>query len=75
MTLKALAKKHRVPYSTIAGWLERDVVKIKKRRSRSGAEIELNDDEIADIETVIILRKKGFPIQRRWTRAYLTGEI
>lgn len=63
-TLKALAKKHKIPYSTVAGWIERGLIEPQERTGRSGSAVVLNDKNIKEIENLIRLRKGGLSLQR-----------
>jgi DNA-binding transcriptional MerR regulator len=63
-TLKELARKNRVPYSTLAGWVERGLIEAHVRTGRSGSTVVLNDKNIKEIENLIRLRKQGLSLQR-----------
>lgn len=64
VTLKGLAKKYSVPYSTLAGWIERELIEIHGRTGRSGSRVILNAKNIKEIENLIRLRKGGLSLQR-----------
>lgn len=63
-TLRDLAKKYAVPYSTLAGWIERELIEPQERTGRSGSTIILNDKNVKEIENLIRLRKGGLSLQR-----------
>lgn len=63
-TLRALARKYAVPYSTLAGWIERDLIEAHDRTGRSGSPVMLNDKNVKEIENLIRLRKGGLSLQR-----------
>jgi DNA-binding transcriptional MerR regulator len=64
LTLKALAKRHSIPYSTLAGWIERELIDTHRRTGRSGAAVILNEKNIKELENLIRLRKGGLSLQR-----------
>jgi hypothetical protein len=64
MTLKTLARDERVPYSTLAGWIERGLVKASHRSGKSGSAVLLNDKNIVELRNLIRLRKGGLSLQR-----------
>src|SRR5215470_4617611 len=64
LTLKGLAKKHRIPYSTLAGWIERGLIEPQQRTGRSGATVILDEKNINELENLIRLRKGGLSLQR-----------
>lgn len=64
LTLKALAKQHSIPYSTLAGWIERELIDTHRRTGRSGAAVILNGKNIKELENLIRLRKGGLSLQR-----------
>jgi DNA-binding transcriptional MerR regulator len=63
-TLKELAKKHKVAYSTLAGWIERGLIEAHGRTGHSGAAVILNEKNVNEIENLIRLRKQGLSLQR-----------
>ena len=63
-TLRTLARKYTVPYSTLAGWIERDLIEAHGRTGRSGSPVVLNDKNVKEIENLIRLRKGGLSLQR-----------
>src|ERR1051326_3144514 len=63
MTLKQLAKKHHFPYSTLASWIERELIEVR-RTGMSGSRVILNDKNITELENLINLRKGGLSLQR-----------
>jgi DNA-binding transcriptional MerR regulator len=63
-TLKELAKKNKVAYSTLAGWIERGLIEAHARTGRSGAVVVLDDKNVKEIENLIRLRKQGLSLQR-----------
>lgn len=64
LTLRDLAKRYEVPYSTLAGWFERGLIEAHERTGRSGSAIILNEKNIKEIENLIRLRKGGLSLQR-----------
>jgi DNA-binding transcriptional MerR regulator len=64
LTLKDLAKKHKIPYSTIAGWIERGLIEAPGRTGRSGSAVVLDEKKIKELENLIRLRKGGLSLQR-----------
>jgi len=64
LTLKALAKRHSIPYSTLAGWIERGLIEIHGRTGRSGSAVTLNEKNVKELENLIRLRKGGLSLQR-----------
>jgi DNA-binding transcriptional MerR regulator len=64
VTLKDLAKRHKIPYSTLAGWIERELIEPQERTGRSGSAVILDEKNIREIENLIRLRKGGLPLQR-----------
>ncbi len=63
-TLKDLAKRHEVPYSTLAGWIERGLIEAHVRTGQSGSAILLNEKNVKELENLIRLRKGGLSLQR-----------
>jgi DNA-binding transcriptional MerR regulator len=63
-TLKELAKRNKVPYSTLAGWIERGLIEAHARTGRSGSTVILDDKNVKEIENFIRLRKQGLSLQR-----------
>ncbi len=64
LTLKDLAKRHNVPYSTLAGWIERELIEAHVRTGRCGSAIILNEKNLTELENLIRLRKGGLSLQR-----------
>jgi DNA-binding transcriptional MerR regulator len=64
MTLKNLAKKHKIPYSSLARWVEQGLIEPQGRTGRSGSVVVLNEKNIREIENLIRLRQGGLPMQR-----------
>lgn len=64
LTLKTLARKHRVPYSTLAGWIERGLIEAHGRTGRSGSVVVLDEKNVKELENLIRLRKGGLSLQR-----------
>jgi hypothetical protein len=64
ITLRDLAQKYSVPYSTLAGWIERELIEAHGRTGRSGSPVILNDKNVKEIENLIRLRKGGLSLQR-----------
>lgn len=63
-TLRDLAKRYDVPYSTLAGWIERELIQAEGRTGRSGSAVILNEKNVQEIENLIRLRKGGLSLQR-----------
>ena len=63
-SLKALAARHRVPYRTLARWVEEGIVEPEHRAGRPGVDIVLSDKNIVELENLIRLRKGGLSLQR-----------
>jgi DNA-binding transcriptional MerR regulator len=64
MTLKDLAKKHKIPYSSLARWVKQGLIEPQGRTGRSGSVVVLNEKNIREIENLIRLRHGGLPMQR-----------
>src|SRR5215510_3531774 len=64
LTLKNLAKKHKIPYSSLARWVEQGLIEPQGRTGRSGSVVVLNEKNIREIENLIRLRQGGLPMQR-----------
>jgi len=64
LTLKDLAKQHNIPYSTLAGWIERGLIQPQERTGRSGAIVILDEKNVNELENLIRLRKGGLSLQR-----------
>jgi DNA-binding transcriptional MerR regulator len=64
LTLKDLAKKHKIPYSSLARWVDQGLIEPQGRTGRSGSVIILNEKNVREIENLIRLRKGGLSLQR-----------
>src|SRR5262245_19592368 len=64
LTLKDLTRKHKIPYSTLARWVEQGFIEPQGRTGRSGSVVVLNEKNIKELENLIRLRKGGLPLQR-----------
>ena len=64
LTLKGLAKKHKIPYSSLARWIDQGLIEPQARTGRSGSVIVLNEKNVREIENLIRLRKGGLSLQR-----------
>ena|SRR5690242_13570589 len=64
VTLRDLAKRHKVPYSTLAGWISRELITPHTRTGRSGSVVILSDKNEKELENLIRLRKGGLSLQR-----------
>jgi len=64
LTLKDLAKQYAVPYSTLAGWIERELIEAHVRTGRSGSAVIVNEKNVKELENLIRLRKGGLSLQR-----------
>jgi DNA-binding transcriptional MerR regulator len=62
--LTSLAAKTRVPYRTLARWVEDGIVKPEKRTGRPGVDIVLSEKNILELENLIRLRSGGLSLQR-----------
>ena len=62
--LPALARGLRETYSTLAGWIERELIDTHRRTGRSGTAVILNGKNIKELENLIRLRKGGLSLQR-----------
>jgi len=62
--LKQLAREQKVPYSTLAGWIQRGLVDVRGRTGKSGAAVRLGEREIAELENLARLRRGGLSLQR-----------
>src|SRR5260370_26028089 len=63
-SLKEIAKQEKVPYSTLAGWIERGLIEPSHRTGKSGAPVVLNDKNVIEFKNLIRLRKGGLSLQR-----------
>ncbi len=63
-TLKALAAKHRVPYRTLARWVEEGIIEPEHRAGRPGVDIVLSTKNVVEFENLIRLRSGGLSLQR-----------
>lgn len=64
VTLTVLAAKHRIPYRTLARWIESGIVVPERRAGRPGVDIVLSEKNVVELENLIRLRKGGLPLQR-----------
>lgn len=64
LTLKELAQQEKVPYSTVAGWIERGLIAPSHRIGKSGAAVLLDDKNVVELKNLIRLRKGGLSLQR-----------
>ncbi len=62
--LKQIAKEQRVPYSTLASWIERGLIEPSRRTGKSGAAVVLDDKNVVELSNLIRLRKGGLSLQR-----------
>jgi DNA-binding transcriptional MerR regulator len=62
--LKEIAKQEQVPYSTLAGWIQRGLIEPSHRTGKSGAAVLLDDKNVVEFKNLIRLRKGGLPLQR-----------
>lgn len=63
-SLKTLAREESVPYSTLAGWIERGLIEPSHRTGKSGAIVVLDDKNVTEFRNLIRLRKGGLSLQR-----------
>jgi len=63
-TLKEIAREQKIPYSTMAGWIERGLVEVPGRTGKSGALVYLGAREIAELQNLARLRRGGLSLQR-----------
>ena len=64
ITLKELARREKVPYSTLAGWIERGLVEASHRTGKSGTPVVLSHKNLVELRNLIRLRKGGLSLQR-----------
>jgi DNA-binding transcriptional MerR regulator len=64
VTLKELARQEKIPYSTVAGWIERGLVEPIRRTGKSGAAVVLDGKNVVELKNLISLRKGGLSLQR-----------
>ena len=64
VNLKDLANRYGVPYSTLAGWIERGLIEVHGRTGRSGSAVILAEKNIRELANLIRLRKSGLSLQR-----------
>lgn len=64
VTLKELARQEKVPYSTVAGWIERGLVEPSRRTGKPGAAVVLDGKNVVELKNLISLRKGGLSLQR-----------
>jgi hypothetical protein len=63
-TLKQIARQEKVPYSTLASWIERGLIEPTHRPGKSGAAVVLGDKNVVELRNLIRLRKSGLSLQR-----------
>ena len=63
-SLKTVADAEGIPYSTLAGWIERGLVEADRRTGKSGAAVLLSDKNITELSNLIRLRRGGLSLQR-----------
>src|SRR5438477_8671169 len=63
-TLTALAAKNRVPYRTLARWIEDGIIEPEHRAGRPGVDVVLSNKNVVELENLIRLRKGGLSLQR-----------
>ena len=63
-TLKEIARQEKVPYSTLASWVERGLIEPSRRTGKSGATVVLGDKNVVELRNLIRLRKSGLSLQR-----------
>jgi DNA-binding transcriptional MerR regulator len=63
-SLKTLAREESIPYSTLAGWIERGLIEPSHRTGKSGAIVVLDDKNVTEFRNLIRLRKGGLSLQR-----------
>src|SRR5216684_2072198 len=63
-TLKEIARQEKVPYSTLASWVERGLIEPSRRTGKSGAAVVLGDKNVVELRNLIRLRKSGLSLQR-----------
>lgn len=62
--LKEIANQEEIPYSTLAGWIERGLIEPSHRTGKSGAAVILNGKNVIELKNLIRLRKGGLSLQR-----------
>jgi len=64
ISLKTLSTRHRVPYRTLARWVEEGIIEPEHRAGRPGVDIVLSNKNVVELENLIRLRKGGLSLQR-----------
>src|SRR2546428_13815045 len=64
ISLKTLSTRHRVPYRTLARWVEEGVIEPEHRAGTPGVDIVLSDKNVVELENLIRLRNGGLSLQR-----------
>lgn len=64
ITLTELAARNRVPYRTLARWIQEGIVEPEFRTGRPGVDIVLSEKNVVELENLIRLRKGGLSLQR-----------
>jgi DNA-binding transcriptional MerR regulator len=59
-----LAARNRVPYRTLARWIQDGIIEPEMRAGRPGVDIVLSDKNVVELENLIRLRKGGLSLQR-----------
>jgi len=63
VSLTALATRHRVPYRTLARWVEEGIVEPEHRAGRPGVDVVLSNKNVVELENLIRLRNGGLSLQ------------
>src|SRR5687767_10128939 len=64
ISLKVLSERYGVPYSTLARWVERELIEAPGRTGRSGSAVRLSKKNVRELENLIRLRAGGLSLQR-----------
>ena len=56
ISLKILSTRHRVPYRTLARWVEEGIIEPEHRAGRPGVDIVLSNKNIVELENLIRLQ-------------------
>jgi hypothetical protein len=63
-SLKTFAREESIPYSTLAGCIERGLIEPSHRTGKSGAIVVLDEKNITELRNLIRLRKGGLTLHR-----------
>lgn len=63
-SLKELAGRHRLPYRTLARWVQMGIIEPQHRAGRQGVDVVLSPKNVWELENLVRLRKGGLSLQR-----------